>query len=582
MRLLPLFNLIFLLLPGLALALPESRSAAPALCHALFSSLESIPPVEEKESRLRHSFRTFNGITKDDNQGYIALAEGANRRDPTAVKLVVVLENAVLKEANDRIVKDRDFVTVLENYFKSLAYAKIASDPLVGPKLLGEYSDFKSLHFALAENSPEVTARLAKLNEEINHQFAAYLGSVAQERGWQGRGLARDLRNWHIMGIGETTDEAGLAARDSRLRLTGDGLASARTFGEAEESLTRTARRIAVHQNWIGIRLGNVPGMVDPREDGVLSAELVNLVLKVNPAQPTMDSYLAALGRDIYQRFGVALTHHELLSLRGYVDDVSRLSLPLLTPERVEIDFAQKASAALSADFQGQNARNIVESMLALRQSQEKPFKEKVIALREAEQRATRDLDRRKANYKRIVSRIAPDAVLQTTGDDSVAFLSRPLTEREKRMVLEGWISEGGDASDLRLAHVNFVPGGRAVPVNDRSRLIVAAETAEKDVRKELIGKISRAQLNALSFLVEQVGLRTKFYIRGQISAPGRAKIEEWMKAKGYDYQFVQTGRSTRVSPKSRGLEPFSARLAGLNLPRAFVVDTFASALTCI
>jgi hypothetical protein len=528
------FTLNLLLLSVLLPVFGEARNAAPKklageqaaveaysrACELSFAKFEAgvaarrlaDKPVYDKEARILSRHARFDKIGAEQNADFIRQAEMANRGEATPSKVFLFSENAVLKELNDKVVEDKDLVTALTNLRKDLEYFHLQQDPELAPFLSAQYSDFKGHQLGLSTTDPKIVAKAVATAKQIDEKLGAYLKSIALERGWdlKGSGLASDPRKWFHGGIGASPDEAALAGRDSRTRLGADGLPVMRHFIETKEGLLRAGRATELYQRWVAKRFARVEGFLVDAGNGkkVLSAEAIEAMKKATPKTPTAEGYRAAVQDVIFLRFKIRLNEKEADALKDYMAQADRFSPPLLIEKRVVIDMGQNAAGVVSADFKGQNARNLEETLKALARSEGADLATRVKEVRAGEAIATRALDGKKARFQRVLERVVPGLEAEFSGDDGMGFLKAPFTEAQKLAFAKEWAKDGGGAEDLRLTFEEFhyKDSGALMRAEARSRFVVSAESVEKKLRGELIGRLSRAQLNGMQILVSLDG----------------------------------------------------------------------------
>jgi len=207
-------------------------------------------------------------------------------------------------------------------------------------------------------------------------------------------------------------------------------------------------------------------------------------------------------------RFKVDLTAKEANGLRVYLNAADKFSPGLFLEKRVVIDMSQNAAAVISADFKGQNARNLEETLKALSRSEGKPLKDQVREVRRGEKIATDSLEKKKARFQLVVNRIAPGTKAEFSGDDGIGFLAKSLSENEKKLFSRYWAEVGGRPEDLRLTfeELRYADTGAVIPPDARSALIVSAESIEKKLRAALIRDLPRRDLNDLQIAISLKG----------------------------------------------------------------------------
>jgi hypothetical protein len=538
-----LFVFVFWLTQVWALEPPEVLSS----CASFYA--EVVPHNYNKEERILQRHAVFGGIRDRDNRTFVGLARYANSGMPTPAKLFFDLENAVLKELNDKVVQDKDFVTALTNLHKDVVWQTISADPVLRKHIVAKYSDFKSVRLAFDVDNPEIRRKLKEKMTEINGRYRDYVASLGLKAGWQekARGLAADARNWYHGGVGASPDEAGLATRSSRYF---SGVSEVRSFLESKELLEESRRVVTKYQQWTETRFASVPGFLTLAPGGkkVLSAEAIESIRKVSPKENTNLGYQEAIQKVLRERFQISVSGEEALALREMLNQADRFSPGLLLEERVVIDLGQPAAEVLSADFKGQNARNLEETLKALVEPN-KSLEETVRLARAGEEAATRSLEERKGRFQRVLGEMFPGLKASFSGDDGMAFLPKPLTEVERKKFAELWQREGGRAEDIRLTFERFqyADTGKSIPTEMRSKLVVAAEGMEKKLRADLIASVPRERLNDLQIAVALTGNETKkasakIYLRpkdGEVSPDLLKKVEEIVRSTGLGFDGI-------------------------------------------
>ncbi len=545
-------GLFFLVAVFLEFAWSSSAAETAFLCEQYYSGIT--PHRYNKEERILQRHSIFSGIRDRDNTIFVGLAKYANSGTPTPAQLFFDLENAALKELNDKVVQDKDFVTALTNLHKDVVWQSISSDPELRKLLVAKYSDFKSVRLAFSVDSPQLRAKLQEKLSEINRRYKDYVASLSLKEGWheKAKGLALDARNWYHGGMGKSPDEAGLATRSSRYF---EGISTARTFEESKKLLEQARFDIANFQDWAEGKFRSVAGFLIPTAGGrkVLSAEAIEAIRKIQPKDQSPIEIQLAIQKVIWDRFRVKVSPEEALRLRDGLNQADRFSPGLLLEERVVIDMGQPSAEVLSADFKGQNARNLEETLKALSDSRGNSLEEAVKKVRWGEEQATKSLEERKSRFQKVLGQLFPGVKASFSGDDGMAFLPRPLTESERKAFSEQWQASGGKAEDIRLTFERFQYGdtGNPLPVEQRSKLVVAAEGIEKKLRSELIESMSREELNNLQIAVALTGNETKkssakIYLRpksGSILPKDLERIEQIVRSLGFGFDGIDLAR---------------------------------------
>jgi hypothetical protein len=385
----------------------------------------------------------------------------------------------------------------------------VQSDPLLKKHLVAKYSDFKSVRLAFDTADKSIQARLNDRLRAVSLRYKRYLNDVAVKENWdsRSRGLARDAQNWFHGGTGSSPDLAGLSAKCSRSQLGPIGVAVLRSLTDCLPRLERAARHARTYQAWAEKRFKGVDGFLVGDDGGrlVLSAEAIEALKKVAPKGEGADAFFASIQEAVKSRFGAEISAKEARALSNYLTRADQFSPGLMQAERVVVDMGKDAVGVVSVDFKGQNARNLEETMKALSRTEGRSLVERVRAVRAGEELATAQLDAQKARLQKVFDRLFPGLKGEFTGDDGTGFFgARMPTPEEERMIARAWREEGGGIADIRLTFQDFryADTGQPIQADARSNMVVVAEGMEKDLRKELIRRVSRRELNGLQIAV--------------------------------------------------------------------------------
>jgi hypothetical protein len=507
----------------------------------------------DKEKWFREKQGVFTAIDSEaENAKFKRLAENANRGEPSPVKRSVLIESAVTKELNDSVVKDKDLVTALLNTQKDVLWTAIERDPLLSKHIIGKYTDFKSMKFAFDSADPALERQLKAVFSDVNRRYAEFVQSEAAKKGWdaEARGLAAKVANWHHMGIGASPDEANWAARKSRELLDKNGLSSPRSFSEVRAQAAADIESIRGLRESLSARLGQVNGMF-AAEGGrkVLSSEAIEAIRKAKGATPGDAALGEAVKKALEARFARAFSVAEVADLRAYVAKADALSPDLYLDKRVVIPLGARRNGIVSADFKGQNARNLEETMKALARTEGQPLARQMQEIRRGEEIATKALDQKKADFLAAVTRVDPEAreFVFFSGDDGIFLPSRSLSDVEKRSLAAATADQ-----DLRLTYnwSKYADSLELIPEERLSKYIGEAEELEKDLRKEMINFFPRENLNRAQLAIDMTphssGARKVGVMIGGDLTPEQAKgmkgwVEGFLAKRQLTADFVET-----------------------------------------
>ncbi len=561
------------LLPG---ATPSVHAQLRTGCESYFSRLGANRAVQTHPRQLnavtlRRHFSNFPDIGEADNRAFIALSKKANPGDGPTGALFIDIQNSLMKELNDSVVRDKDLVTALTNLHKSLLWQALSEDPELQKSLLGQYSDFKSVRLCFQRNDqrsdPEFRKRLDRLLQTTNELFEQELRSPGLVSIWSSekRKVARAPSTWFLGGMGSTPDEAGLAARQARKQIQSNTPPPIQYFGDVRQTLSAAAAQSEAHRKEIIQFLRTVPGALTPTStDGsgaqTLSAEAIEVIRKVAPESTTPDRFTASLQTDFEKAFGLRLSSDQALRLQNYLAEIDQFSPGIFIEKHQGVDLSQAQLGIISADIKGQNARNIEQTARALADTYGQDLSATIRAVRAGEVKATLHFEATKRSFDAAIEQTFPSQKgTSFFGDDGIFMPQRPLNDDDKKVFLTNLMAQAPPDS----FRITFVPsiyeGPEAItpamtpamiPTELRSSLIVEAERLEKLLRRTMKGFVSREQLNETLIAIDfrprergpaSVGVFLRTRSERSFSQDHVSLIREALAREGYTASFIDT-----------------------------------------
>jgi hypothetical protein len=441
----------------------------------------------------------FSAISSADNRKFMDLAARAEKGE--AKESFFVTENAVLKRLNDDVVKDKDFVTALDNLHKDVLLREIQKDPVLKDAVVASYNDYKSIGFALKKNDANVRRLLDEKIAKTNQGFDDFLKKVEVAKGWKEKsiGLASDMRTWHHSGIGKTFQEAGLAARRSRELALDSGQARLVNFADESTHYLAATDRMSARSTELAQKFKS-HGFLEKTPHGTaLSEEAIETIRKAKPLGKSEDDMNRAVSSALQKRYGKEVSLEESALLRAQLKDIDAVNPSLLIEKRVEINMGLHDEGVVSFDFKGQNSRNLYQTQMAILKSKGKDIKARLEAIAEGDRIATAQLDDMKARVEKAVSSLGEkyvgkdvSKVVQKSGDDGIFHPLAELGPAEKAKLAKA-LNEQKVGDSVRLTYLpkNYRNSKEMIPVVDRNRLVVEAEKIEKDLFTEhLVGEL--------------------------------------------------------------------------------------------
>lgn len=446
---------------------------------------------------LVKDFLTYSPTTVTQNEKWISIAEkGVNSK----VKFLDV-ENSQLKLLNDSL-KDKNLVTSLTNYHKKILSDKIEALKKEFPNLqIDQYSDFKSSRFAFSGDLPkELEAKLQKVFKETNQEFTDYLKSEK---------IIRDndtSKEWFRAGLGQSAEQANVAARYSRH----ESVNELQSYSQAKLTTELTSKLNSIENSRQVLR--TELGRTSMVEGNTLHEDVFDIVRKNSSDDKKMTEVLK-------QRFALEkIPASTVKELRSYVKASDEFSPGIFVPKREIATLNEASKGGFSADVIGLGGSNLKGTAEAL--SRSKSLDQVLEETRKAEKAVTAEFQAQKKYFEEVVQRSVDPGKLKTvcSGDDCVAIAIKPLSEADKKKVLDG-LADSKYSGKFRLA---FIPEG-VVDVAARNTLSTHGESVEKLLRSSLSSVMEPRKMQGLTFGLD---MRTQTVNSGPIKlligeAPG-------------------------------------------------------------
>lgn len=419
------------------------------------------------------------------NRRFMRLAESANEKSGIIFGDTELTNTGKLNTLTD----DKSFVTSVTNKHKEITVSMlrgIESKHAADLELI-VYSDFKSIRYAfIPKRGGKISPTLEKeINKDLgdgfveaNNQYVAFI----KQSGFEVPGSG-PVENWFRGGVGQTADQAGFAARISR-DMSGPNVV--RNFNDPA-----IMKALEVYHKEAEIRrlvLIKDPAMAKLLDGEFVKDDVLDLVKKSSSVQEAVMRIRAKYGAEISER------QIERLSL--YNDLIDNFNPGIFIADRKIASLQEAIFGGFTADFRGISAKNRGATARALAATTD--LKEALKIARLNEKAVTKEFQNSIRGFNRIIKRFVDDTV--SSGDDFRGIRAMAWTTETKGKMIE------------QLARLKN-PGAQRVSfisenVKEESRNILAAhgEGIEKQLRIELEGKISSAQLEQVIFAVDMQG----------------------------------------------------------------------------
>lgn len=459
--------------------------------------------VTNKQNRTafidRNLLKTFT--TPEQNQKWIDLADSTAKKG----ELVFLdVENAYLKKLNDTT-NDKNFITSLTNKHKEIMFSKIKEFEAKNPGLeVIPYSDFKSSRFAFKGKIPaDLNDQLAKVFTDANKDFTTVLRASTVVK-------ADDpVEDWFRSGIGNTADQANMAAKYSR-SIEGKNVLQNYSSPDIQEKLYTTKGRIESIRENIERNLSQSTQLlekVDGTNKFILKSDVIDVLRKSDSTETARES--------LKKFYGVEVTDNQALEMKNYVSDVDQFNPGIRTAKREFANFSEATNGGMSADFAGMGAANLSGTAKALAKADDLDSAIKLTRLEE--KRITQDFVVKKENFENKVNQYLVskkhmgETSVNCSGDDCVVITAKNMDTKTKAELIQR-LSRDDNPSGMRVAFI-------ADQIKDsatRNVLAAHGESVEKILRKKMAGEIQTEKLQKILFSVD---------VKGQNFGEGEMKL---------------------------------------------------------
>lgn len=464
----PIFAAFFIFSSSAFAAAPTTAG----LCESELASRD--PGIEKLRLEFIREYADRDFSTPEKNEIWIDTAlSGARGR-----RVFVQMENWRIKELNHSIIKNKDLVTALTNYQKSL-WLEEWSRRL--PSLdTYKYSDFKSERDSFEDTGD------ARVLAEIESCFEA-----ANRRFWGDQRVRRILRAedldqpWFALGFGRSADQASLAAKFARPTNRKISYFEQKNVRDHYDSEFR--RFQALHRE-LSALLKDKPLVED---DG----KTINLKLAVYVAARKAHND-SELHRMLIQQFpGVLITSTVAAKIREFSRLADGFTPPLLIKDREKLRVFDAPFGAISLDFLGLGAENIRATAQALIEA--KNLDEALSAARASEREVTRVFKENQNLIRReFRSFFNAQVSIRFSGDDGIVIPQVEILHSDLIRFLESL------ANKFPIPFFRMTLVTKEGALGDSSDLITQGEEIEKKLRTLILEEAGLGLSNSVTMNV--------------------------------------------------------------------------------
>jgi hypothetical protein len=303
---------------------------------------------------------------------------------------------------------------------------------------------------------------------------------------------------WFRAGIGETADQATLAARYSRNASGGNKLHSFES-AEFQENMQTNLKAVEMYRSDIQKELSS-SGLLENFDNSnrmIPRKDVMDLARKNKDA----DVFRSAVN----QKYGTSLSQAESRRLQDYLELVDDFSPGIHIAKREVATLNDAAHGGLSADFAGMGSHNLYETAAGLAKA--KDLATALEQTRFGERKVTEFFQKRMRDRQAIIRNYLEDKKgmaglkINCSGDDCVVITPSSLNSKQRDELVKR-LSKTDDPSSMRMSFVN----SSIKSADDLNLMATHGEAIEKKLRSELIGKLPNETLNKVTFAIEMNG----------------------------------------------------------------------------
>jgi|GEM_PF-2934856 len=431
--------------------------------------------------------RTF--VSEAENTRWINVALA---RPPPKNTLFVDIENSQLKHLNDTL-KDKNLVTSLTNLHKDYVLKELEALKIKYPNInFTLYSDFKSIRVAIEnQKSKDFQKELDWALSQANSKFKK---EVIE------KDILRDedlTGHWFRSGIGQTADEANMAARYARSLK--DNPMTNFNAPEVRQALDTTYSDVITSQQKLSNDFSKSE-LFEPVNNGssYLPKREVFEILRKEKSPEDIQNV-------IEKTFNQKITLQQAQDLKTYATQVDSFSSGIYSAKRINATLDNANKGGISMDFAGMGAYNIRETALGLTRS--KNLDDALEQARKAEQTVTKVFKRRMEDKIILIDNYLGKKKghgsidMKCSGDDCVAVLPSSISQKEQKELISR-LSKTDAPSGLRVSFIS----PKITNAESRNMIATHGESLEKLTRKYLQGQIPQTTLSKITLGVSMEG----------------------------------------------------------------------------
>lgn len=420
----------------------------------------------------------------------------------------VAMENAQLKNLNDKIIRDKDLVTALTNFHKELFLNNL--NTYLPENSFALYSDFKSIRLRVFDVGGEAKyALLESLLKKTNKEFFnhPYLQKIV-------RGSDLKKGDWFTLGLGLTEGEAALAARGARLKPS-----HSLRFDNSQfqvEMATHLSAFKSLHQKLIE-QLRDSDMIEHSSANGPSLSLDVFVHCRKSKDAPTLLNTL------LEEYPSTQIGSQTAKRILNYCSLADEFSPSLLTAKREIIAVDQAPYGVMALDFIGLGAENLKATADALVQSRD--VTEALEKGRLGEKVVTNSFLHRKRLVKTVIENYFNGQVsVRFSGDDGIIIPQKEFVLGDQLNILNQ-LSRLYENPFFRMSTIKSNEGQS----DTSSQLISQAESIEKSLRpllrKELGPDVSK-KIHVNVFNTEKNGINKAFLLLQINTALSKSQVE--------------------------------------------------------
>lgn len=504
---------------------------------------------------LKRSYRNFDHIVREQNDAFIDFVLKEERQKSV---LFYQMENAVLKDLNDKVFLDKNVSQALNIKYQKLLLEKIKADYFLKKNILHEYADYKSIRFVFkSKNNDSHFKKQLKIAEDLalkefqDFLKTSFLSDFVSSR--LKRTGTPKIEKWFLSGLSDDPTLSAIKARYFRKHPRPD---FRDVKGESDYILSflweERKKMLDLEMDLIYFyrqnfeQLAHSPFVKDEiNGNDMISFEILRIFRKLK----NTDKDFETAQIQMFDYLGIIIDHSTFEKHLRFISMLNEFSPPVYQPFTRAVSFQATNKGIISIDI----ANLGLEGLFSLYKNMRRP---QIIGdMMQSLADGYWPVHHKLLNvYRPVAEGLIRSGNLKfahkiESGDDLLYFFKKAIDdEAMEKIIRTAAASEYPNKFRIVQIPSRYKDTGKKIKEIRMSRFITRAETLEKDIRNLLRDQYSLEFARSTS-----IGVRVSPH------STQKSSFEVFIKVKDFNYS-------------SRHLETILEKIRSLNSDVQFVV----------